>query len=157
MITSLSSSPVSSSFAVQGLQSRPTQSRIQAAVQKASGLDMNDTLELSDGLKIDRERNVPAEKQEALAAPKRELTEEDKKFRDVMKQFVGEVLFGQMLKSMRASQQKNPFFDGGRAEEIFQGQLDQIYVEKMTGASSNSLSDAMFNQMQRIMGKAEVS
>jgi len=74
--------------------------------------------------------------------------EEDKKLRDVLHQVVGQTLFGQMLKAMRATQEKNPYFDGGRAEEIFQSQLDQVLVEKMTQATSRSLSEPMYKLMQ---------
>ena len=74
-------------------------------------------------------------------------TEEDKKFREVLHQVVGMTLFGQMLKSMRATQEKNPYFDGGRAEEIFQGQLDQVLVDQMTKATAKTLSDPMYKMM----------
>ena len=75
-------------------------------------------------------------------------TEEDKKLRDVLHQVVGQTLFGQMLKAMRATQEKNPYFDGGRAEEIFQSQLDQVLVERMTQATSRSLSEPMYKLMK---------
>jgi len=75
-------------------------------------------------------------------------TEEDKKLRDVLHQVVGETLFGQMLKAMRATQEKNPYFDGGRAEEIFQSQLDQVLVGRMTQATSRSLSEPMYKLMK---------
>ncbi|MDR0610641.1 MAG: rod-binding protein, partial [Planctomycetaceae bacterium] len=64
------------------------------------------------------------------------ISDEEKRFRDVLHQFVGQTLFGQMLKSMRATQEKNPYFHGGRAEEIFQSQLDMVLTEKMTQATS---------------------
>lgn len=117
---------------------------------RASRFDMNDVLELTGAEKVTRE----AEKQ--AAKPKKELTEEDKEFRKVMHQLVGEVLFGTMMRQFREAQEPDPYFHGGRGEELFQSQLDQIYVERMTNASSHSISDAMFNQMQRIMGKAEI-
>jgi Rod binding domain-containing protein len=76
-------------------------------------------------------------------------TEDDKKLREVLHQVVGQTLFGQMLKSMRATQSKNPYFDGGRAEEIFQSQLDQVLVERMTQTTSRSLSEPMYKLMKR--------
>ncbi|GHT26072.1 hypothetical protein FACS18942_02770 [Planctomycetales bacterium] len=75
------------------------------------------------------------------------LSDEDKRFKEVLHQFVGQTLFGQMLKSMRASQKKNPYFDGGRAEEIFQGQLDAVLTDQMTKSTSRSLSDPMYKLM----------
>jgi Rod binding domain-containing protein len=75
------------------------------------------------------------------------LSDEDKRFKEVLHQFVGQTLFGQMLKSMRATQEKNPYFDGGRAEEIFQGQLDAVLTDQMTKSTSRSLSDPMYKLM----------
>ncbi|MGL6225439.1 MAG: rod-binding protein [Thermoguttaceae bacterium] len=81
------------------------------------------------------------------ANPSRQNNEEE--FRKVFHQFAGQTLYGQMLKSMRETQQKPAFFHGGRAEEIFQGQLDQVIVEKMTNATSDTLSDTMFRLMKK--------
>jgi Rod binding domain-containing protein len=79
-----------------------------------------------------------------------EVTESDndKRFREVLHQFVGQTLFGQMLKSMRATQEKNPYFHGGRAEEIFQSQLDMVLTDKMTQATSKTLSEPMYKLMK---------
>ncbi|MDR1290324.1 MAG: rod-binding protein [Planctomycetaceae bacterium] len=70
-------------------------------------------------------------------------------FRELFHKFIGQVLFGQMLKSMRATQEKNPYFHGGRAEEIFQDELDNILVEQITKSTTKNLSDPMYNQFQR--------
>ncbi|MDR1478041.1 MAG: rod-binding protein [Planctomycetaceae bacterium] len=70
-------------------------------------------------------------------------------FRELFHKFIGQVLFGQMLKSMRATQEKNPYFHGGRAEEIFQDELDNILVEQITKSTSKNLSEPMYNQFQR--------
>ncbi|MDR2115008.1 MAG: rod-binding protein [Planctomycetaceae bacterium] len=75
-------------------------------------------------------------------------SDDDKRFREVLHQFVGQTLFGQMLKSMRATQEKNPYFHGGRAEEIFQSQLDMVLTDKMTQATSKTLSDPMYKLMK---------
>ncbi|MDR3233394.1 MAG: rod-binding protein [Planctomycetaceae bacterium] len=74
-------------------------------------------------------------------------TTEDPRFRELLHQFVGQTLFGQMLKSMRATQEKNPYFHGGRAEEIFQGQLDMQLTDEMTRASSKTISEPMYKLM----------
>ncbi|MDR2441882.1 MAG: rod-binding protein [Planctomycetaceae bacterium] len=75
-------------------------------------------------------------------------SENEKRFREVLHQFVGQTLFGQMLKSMRATQEKNPYFHGGRAEEIFQSQLDMVLTDKMTQATSKTLSEPMYKLMK---------
>lgn len=65
--------------------------------------------------------------------------------------FVGQTLFGSMLSTMRESVGKSAYFDGGRAEEIFQQQLDQKLVEEISDASAESFVDPMFDlfQLQR--------
>jgi Rod binding domain-containing protein len=61
-------------------------------------------------------------------------------------QFVGESFFGQMLKSMRATVGKPAYFHGGRAEEVFQGQLDQHLAEHLTESSASRFADPMFER-----------
>ena len=61
-------------------------------------------------------------------------------------QFVGEMFFGQLMKAMRSTQEKPAYFHGGRAEEVFQGQLDQLMAEEMTKASAEQIADPMFRQ-----------
>ncbi len=57
---------------------------------------------------------------------------------------IGQTLFGQMLKAMRKSQGKPAYFHGGRAEEAFQQQLDQVLAEKMAQSSAPSFAGPMF-------------
>ena len=66
------------------------------------------------------------------------------KGREVFDQFVGETFFGQMLASMRKSVGKPAYFHGGRAEEVFQGQLDQVLGEHLSKASEGSFSGPMY-------------
>jgi Rod binding domain-containing protein len=61
-------------------------------------------------------------------------------------QFVGEAFYGQMLKSMRATVGKPAYFHGGRAEEVFQGQLDQQMAQHLTEASAEKFADPMFER-----------
>ena len=71
------------------------------------------------------------------------------KAREIQKnfrQFVGEMFYGQMMKAMRKSLEKPAYFHGGRAEEVFQGQLDQMMAQEMTEASADQLADPMFRQ-----------
>lgn len=64
--------------------------------------------------------------------------------RQTFESVVGQMLFGQLLKSMRKSLGKPAYFHGGRAEEVFQQQLDQVLAEKMSHASAASLVGPMF-------------
>ncbi len=58
--------------------------------------------------------------------------------------FVGQTMFGQALASARKTIDKPAYFHGGRAEEVFQGQLDQILSEKLTEASAESFAGPMY-------------
>jgi len=77
----------------------------------------------------------------AKAAPDGELRES---FND----FVGQTFFGQMLSSMRSTQEETPYFNGGRAEKIFQGQLDQVLTEELSESSAPKIADPMFKLFQ---------
>jgi peptidoglycan hydrolase FlgJ len=68
----------------------------------------------------------------------------EKTFQD----FVGQTFFGQMIASMRATQEDAPYFHGGRAEKIFQGQLDQVLAEELSDSSAAQFSDPMFKLFQ---------
>ncbi len=57
---------------------------------------------------------------------------------------VGQIFYGQMLKAMRKTVGKPAYFHGGKAEEIFQEQLDQVLGEKLAEASAKSFTDPMF-------------
>jgi hypothetical protein len=83
--------------------------------------------------------------------------EDQDEFREVFHRFIGTTMYGQMLKGMRQSQSKPAYFDGGRAEEMFQHQLDEVIVDKMTRATSKTMSDAMFTQMNRRTMQSEQS
>jgi peptidoglycan hydrolase FlgJ len=64
--------------------------------------------------------------------------------RQAFDSFVGETFYGQLLGSMRKTQGKPAYFHGGRAEEIFQGQLDQMLSQEMTKAGVDRFSGPMF-------------
>lgn len=73
-------------------------------------------------------------------APGGEVSETQEAFRD----FVGQTLFGQMLKSMRSTVGESAYFNGGQTEEIFQQQLDQVFVEEISDASAAQVADPMY-------------
>ncbi len=71
--------------------------------------------------------------------------QDDEKLRAAFQSFVGQTLFGQMLKAMRKTQNKPAYFHGGQTEEIFRQQLDQVLAEKLSDASGDKLSGPMFD------------
>ena len=77
---------------------------------------------------------------ETSATPE-EPTELEEKFTE----FVGQTLYGSMLASMRKTLSKPAYMHGGRAEEVFQKQLDQVMVEELTEASADSIASPMFD------------
>jgi hypothetical protein len=127
--------------------------------QKLQAKTLPDVYERADGSEVvrqDAQQNVRQNVQQELlnvnkinnVNEEKPISDEEKRFRDVLHQFVGQTLFGQMLKSMRATQEKNPYFHGGRAEEIFQSQLDMVLTDKMTQATSKTLSEPMYKLMK---------
>ena len=82
------------------------------------------------------------ESAQSLAA--RNGSEAEPSLREAFDTFVGETFYGTLLKSMRQTLEKPAYFHGGRAEEIFQGQLDQTLVGEMTKANAQQFTGPMF-------------
>jgi Rod binding domain-containing protein len=72
--------------------------------------------------------------------------EDAAKLRETFSQFVGETFYGQMIKSMRSTVGKPAYFHGGRAEEVFQGQLDQQMAQELTESTSWSFVEPMLHR-----------
>ena len=78
------------------------------------------------------------------AKPPAGTAAEGSELRAAFDSFVGEVFFGQMLKAMRKAVGKPAYFHGGRTEEIFTQQLDQVLAEKLSNSSARKFSGPMF-------------
>jgi len=113
-----------------------TAPKVPTALQQDARLDV---FERSDGTTATR-LDIPAAQPEA--------NHDDQKFRELLHKFIGQTMFGMMLKSMRATQEPNPLFHGGRAEEIYQGLLDMELTEQMTQATTRTLSEPMYKLMR---------
>lgn len=74
-------------------------------------------------------------------------SESDQEFRKTFDKFVGQTLFGSLLKELRKSEQGAAYLNGGQAEKVFRGQLDQVLVERMSDASANTLTGPMYDLM----------
>ncbi|HET6424234.1 MAG TPA: rod-binding protein [Planctomycetaceae bacterium] len=66
------------------------------------------------------------------------------------KAFAG-MLFGQMLKAMRATVGKPAYLHGGQAEEMFQQQLDQTIVESLSTTHGGDYVGELYDQFRRQM------
>ena len=64
--------------------------------------------------------------------------------REAFHDFVGQTFFSQMLSTMRKSVGKPAYFHGGRAEEIFQNQLDQVLAEDFSEKTEDRFSQPMY-------------
>lgn len=93
---------------------------------------------------VDRVAMSHAQPGQSLAAAPKKNHGENAELREQFDSFVGETLFGQLLKSMRKTVGKPAYFHGGRTEEIFQQQLDQVLAEKITESSAATFTDPMF-------------
>ena len=102
-------------------------------------------LDIPTEFKIDSNQ-IDSDKTNSLSETKPKPEGED--LRKAFQDFVGQTLFSQMISSMRSTQDGAAYFDGGRAEKIFQGQLDQILSEELSEASASKISDPMFKLFQ---------
>src|SRR5262245_8244840 len=64
--------------------------------------------------------------------------------REAFDSFVGQAFYGQMLSALRKTVGKPAYFDGGRGEELFRQQLDQVLAEKLATSSAAQISEPMF-------------
>ena len=64
--------------------------------------------------------------------------------REAFNEFVGQTFFAELIKSYRSTQQPSAYFHGGRAEQIFQGQLDQVLTEALSQRTADTIADPMF-------------
>jgi Rod binding domain-containing protein len=85
------------------------------------------------------------------ASPAGPAAAADSPLRQAFNAFVGETFYAQMLKAMRETVGKPAYFYGGRAEEIFTQQLDQVMAQKLAQSSDAKLTGPMYNlfQLQR--------
>jgi peptidoglycan hydrolase FlgJ len=70
----------------------------------------------------------------------------EQELHDKFTQFVGETFYGQMFKAMRSTVGKPAYFYGGRAEEVFQGQLDQTMAQELTKSTAATFAEPMFER-----------
>ena len=79
--------------------------------------------------------------------PPPQLSDKDKRDDEVREKFqewAGQTFYGTLLKEMRKTISKPAYMHGGRTEEVFQTQLDQVLVEKMSEATADTFSDPMY-------------
>jgi hypothetical protein len=103
--------------------------------------ERSDDLGTRFGDRLDLNSNGASRSQGKGSLRQGETSELEEKFTE----FVGQTLFGSMLASMRKTLSKPAYMHGGRTEEVFQQQLDQVIVEDLTEASADSIASPMFD------------
>ena len=81
---------------------------------------------------------------EWMASDSTASVEKPSELREAFDDFVGQTFFQQMLSAMRKTVDKPAYFHGGRTEEVFQGQLDQVLSQHMTKAAADEFTDPLF-------------
>ncbi|MDB4807248.1 hypothetical protein OAH22_00180 [bacterium] len=122
-------------FADTPLGSGTTEPRFGELVERSGDLGSR----FGDSLDIESNRSSRPQGLESMRQG--ETSELEEKFTE----FVGQTLFGSMLASMRKTLGKPAYMHGGRTEEVFQQQLDQVIVEDLTEASADSIASPMFD------------
>lgn len=84
----------------------------------------------------------------ASTAPSFSRERERARLRDASNQLEG-IFINMMMKSMRATINKENFLNGGMAETIFEDMLYEEYANDMAKTSSLGISDMIYNQMER--------
>jgi len=71
------------------------------------------------------------------------------RLRETVDQVLGSVFYGPLLRGVRSSSLKGSVGHGGRGEDIFQAQLDQIFAERAGQAGSGGLGDTLYDRFAR--------
>jgi len=80
----------------------------------------------------------------SAATSSQQADKPDGELREAFDQFVGQTFYSQLLAAMRQTVGKPAYFHGGRSEEVFQGQLDQLLSERLSEASAETFTGPMF-------------
>ena len=78
-----------------------------------------------------------------------ETQKEEITLRQAFQDFFAGTFYKQMFQSLRKMHSKPAYFHGGRAEEMFQSQMDQQVAENLARDQGSSFSDPMFSVFAR--------
>lgn len=77
-----------------------------------------------------------------------QVEKDDRRLEELFEQFVAQTFFGLLLKEMRKSVHKTPYFHGGLAEQIFEQHLDMTIAEKLGHSTRERFGGPMFELFQ---------
>jgi len=69
--------------------------------------------------------------------------------RELTEMLVSTAFISPMFEQMRSDPLAANLFHGGRGEEVFQQQFDQVYADRIASASRMGLADALYNQLSQ--------
>lgn len=101
-------------------------------------------MEISGPSSIDALANAETSKSKNVASELESKSKGSPELKEAFNDFVGETFFSELIKAYRSTQQPSAYFNGGRAEEIFQGQFDQLMAEELSHSSAEQIADPMF-------------
>ncbi|MBN1341936.1 MAG: rod-binding protein [Phycisphaerae bacterium] len=111
-------------------------------IQARSALQADRALNAAQGLHS-------SEMRDRLGRLIQDPEQRDKQLRERIDELVGITFFGTLLKTMRDSNLKGPYGHGGRGEEVFQGQFDQLLAQRLGKTGRFGLSEAIYRRMTR--------
>lgn len=71
------------------------------------------------------------------------------RLRETSAKLVGSVFYGQLLRQMRDSEFQGKYGHGGRGEEVFGAQFDQLLAERMGERRGDGLADAVYRRLEK--------
>lgn len=101
-------------------------------------------MEISGQSQIDALASAETSKSKNAASALENNSKGSPELKEAFNDFVGETFFSELIKAYRSTQQTSAYFNGGRAEEIFQGQFDQLMAEELSQSSADQIADPMF-------------
>ena len=78
-----------------------------------------------------------------------EIKKSETTLQQAFQDFFAGTFYKQMFQSLRKMHSKPAYFHGGRAEEVFQSQMDQQVAENLARDQGSSFSDPMFSVFAR--------
>ena len=83
------------------------------------------------------------------AAPKLTESPDDtaERTRSTMRQFIGETFYGVLMQQLQKGLNQHNPISGGRGEEVFRGEFNQVIVRRMAAVSNFPLADAAVDQI----------
>ena len=101
---------------------------------------------------IDAQQSPTRVFQGFLDRAKSEGAGNDAQLREAAEKFVSTSMIMPLFSQLRSSPLADNPFHGGRGESVFQQQLDQVMADRISGATRFDLVDAVYKQLNKMIG-----